>query len=826
MSLTAFQFLIAQDDMRLITGWQYKAKEDQDWKDCQLPSSIYSILESQGLIPNPYLPGQEGILQWVDQKTWMFRAFFQPDSSWKNNKKTELLLSGLDVFAEVRLNGTTVVKTENAFRSWTIPIDPWLKSDSNELLIIFQPTFPECIQRFKKLPAPLPGEERVVARTAQFRFGWDFAPRFTGCAIRQLPAIRHTRNIALENFRIHTLQIQEDQAELELILNLRTEYSDTCFIQLIIGQDSFYFSGQSGNLMKEQRMRLTLRNPKLWWPSGQGSQHLYNCHLNIYNSDGVPLVSRTRTLGIRTIRLIQEPDEYGSSFQFIVNDRPVFMKGANLVPDDALSPLHTDPEVFIRSLQESHFNMIRIWGGGTYESDSFYQACDQYGILVWQDFMFACAMYPGDDHFLENVREEALQQITRLSGYACIALWCGNNENHEGWERWGWQLTLTPKSRKRIWGDYEKLFLDILPGLVSSYGNQCSYVDSSPKFGRGDSRFKKEGDAHDWGIWHDGLPFSEFAKRVPRFLSEAGFQSLPSVEILSRYIPDQDLQIDSDAMKTRQKHRIGFNIMSDYISRDLPEPKDVPSWSYLSQINQAEGMALGIKAHRLAKPYCMGTLYWQLNDCWPGISWSGIEYGGRWKAMHHKAYHLYQPVLCTAQIKEKQLELSVVSDLPHADSIQVKLRILDSEGREFYSWATQALISADLPVRLLAMDISEIMELTKISKIFVLTEWAYGSQSDYELVPLVPLKEVAFKKANFTIQDFKQTPNGFEFLLSTDQIAKSVYLGETSDWRFYPNFIDLIPGRPMVVKLFTSSQQLTPDELKIQSIFDFQNQNK
>ena len=270
MSLTAFQFLIAQDDMRLITGWQYKAKEDQDWKDCQLPSSIYSILESQGLIPNPYLPGQEDNLLWVDQKTWMFRAFFNLDSSWKNDGKTELLLSGLDVFAEVRLNGMTVVKTENAFRSWTLPIDPWLKSDSNELLIIFQPILPECTQRFKKLPAPLPGEERVMARTAQFRFGWDFAPRFTACAIRQLPVIRQIKNLILENFRIHTLQIQEDQADLELILNLRSETTDLCSMELIIGQDSFQFSLQPDTLQREYRFRLSLANPKLWWPSGQG----------------------------------------------------------------------------------------------------------------------------------------------------------------------------------------------------------------------------------------------------------------------------------------------------------------------------------------------------------------------------------------------------------------------------------------------------------------------------------------------------------------------------------------------------------------------------
>jgi beta-mannosidase len=266
--------------------------------------------------------------------------------------------------------------------------------------------------------------------------------------------------------------------------------------------------------------------------------------------------------------------------------------------------------------------------------------------------------------------------------------------------------------------------------------------------------------------------------------------------------------------------------MSDYMARDLPQASDLESWSYLSQVNQAEGMALGIRAHRFSKPYCMGTLYWQLNDCWPGISWSGMEYGGRWKALHHKVKHLYQPILCSVEFEENQLELYIVSDLANSDSVGIKLSIVDLDGRNHYHWVSQVLISPDAPVRLLGIDISEIIRETGIRNIFALVEWNYGPVSDYQLTALAPLKSVPFKKPDLTIQDIKQNQDGYEFMLSSDQIAKSVFLHEKDDWRVHPNFVDLVPGKPILVKLLTSQANLTKEEIKIRSLFDFQNINK
>ena len=287
--------------------------------------------------------------------------------------------------------------------------------------------------------------------------------------------------------------------------------------------------------------------------------------------------------------------------------------------------------------------MIRIWGGGQYETDQFYSKCDQLGLLVWQDFMFACGMYPGDQDFMENVRLEAEEQVKRISAHPCVAIWCGNNENNEGWQRWGWQIGLDASTKNRLWNDYTHLFNQLLPKIVKENSNSNSYWESSPLFGRGDSKFRTEGDAHDWGIWHDEMKFEEFEQRIPRFMSEMGFQALPALTTIKTFAPEEDLNLDSKSLLAHQKHPRGNKLIYEYLQRDLPSPTNFKSLIYLNQLNQAEGIGLSITAHRLAKPYCMGTLYWQFNDCWPVISWSSFDVWGGWKSLQHKNKNIFQP---------------------------------------------------------------------------------------------------------------------------------------------------------------------------------------
>ena len=331
------------------------------------------------------------------------------------------------------------------------------------------------------------------------------------------------------------------------------------------------------------------------------------------------------------------------SFYFELNGVAVFMKGANYVPQDVFLNRVTREQyaTLLQAVKDAGMNMIRVWGGGAYQRDEFYDLCDEYGILVWHDFMFAGGMYPFDSAFLDNVKKEAEFEVKRLSNHPCMALWCGNNECSEGWHRWGWQDPFDSIQRAAIWHGYQELFNEILPNAVHAF-SQTAYWESSPEFGRGDVRHTSEGDAHNWFVWHDGEPFENYEQKVPRFMSEFGFQSMPELKTLKMFVPDSALHIASEAMKAHQKHGRGFAIINAYMQRQYGSvPVQFSDYVKRSQQLQAEGMVKGVRAHMGARPYCMGSLIWQLNDCWPSVSWSMIDYYGRKKPVYESVKKLF-----------------------------------------------------------------------------------------------------------------------------------------------------------------------------------------
>lgn len=811
-----------QAQKRFLENWEYRESADQVWKPCVLPNSIYTILEHAGQLYKPYWTDHEKKLEWVDQKSWFFRCSFECTEDWIQDSAENLILEGIDSHAEILLNGAQIFFVNNAFRTWEIPCKEWLKTGSNILEIRFPSQSGESEKLYKLLPHPLPGEHRVCIRKPQFQFGWDFAPKFTGCAIRSLPYFKTHKELRLENFRLHTMAIADQMAELEL----RSEiYSDSAKrVRLDLGLEEHHFTFEidldSGlNYITEY---LTLTNPKLWWPNGYGVSYLYDSKLEITDMEtGIRSETITQKTGIRSIELIQEPDSIGRSFYFLVNAVPVYAKGANYVPADAIQVFHSRPQELMKALKDCHFNMIRIWGGGSYEQDGFYQACDSAGILVWQDFMYACAMYPGDIDFFNNASQEAAQQIKRLSKYACIALWCGNNENNEGWHRWGWQIGLSPRTKERIWGDYQKLFEDLLPHLVETLGNRCSYIGSSPLFGRGDDRFRTEGDAHDWGIWHDRMPFESFANRVPRFMSESGFQSYPSWYTISQYVPEESLILESKEILTHQKHHSGQSIINEYLKRDLPEPKDLKSFIYLNQLNQAEGMLLGIRAQRFSKPYCMGSLYWQLNDCWPGISWSGMDYYGGWKALMHYVKKGFSPVLCHIDLKDDVFYLNCVSDLPNPDSVRIIWEIFDTDFKKIFSWEGKHQIHFEQAVLIKQVDIKDLVNQPGKTQWLSSIRWKYGTSEEETLIHFNPLKQLKLKPYQLKFENFKEIHEGYQFTVSSDQIVKGLNFEEDASTHFYPNFVDLIPGSKKEIIIKTNRKDLTSENIRSVSLNDY-----
>jgi beta-mannosidase len=515
--------------------------------------------------------------------------------------------------------------------------------------------------------------------------------------------------------------------------------------------------------------------------------------------------------GVRNVSLIAEEDQHGQSFYFNVNGVPVYMKGANYIPQNSLQNRVTEQhyETLLQDVVDANMNMLRVWGGGIYENDVFYDFCDEKGILVWQDFMYACAMYPGDEAFLENAKQEAEDQLLRLRNHPSIVLWCGNNENSEGWHRWGWQDGKTQAQKDKIWGDYLKLFDSILPAEVAKH-TQLDYWESSPKYGRGNPKYQFEGDAHDWWVWHDGYPFEHFEDFVPRFMSEFGFQSFPSMDVMKFINQSEEIQIDTEGMKSHQKHHSGYELIDLYMDRDYVVPENDEDYVYVSQLVQARGMRIGIEAHRRAKPYNMGTLYWQLNDCWPGISWSSIDYFGNWKALHYELKEAFENVLVSFKREGDQVDIYIVNDLLNDIDETLKIRLVDFQGNKLWNLSKPVNVTSNSSM---LVDSFIMGSFEEIQWNQVVLEAQYGDASNTHF--FVKPKELALDNADINFK-IEKAEEGFSIDLTSPVLQKNLMLMTPTDGYFSDDFFDLIPKETKTVLFKTDASSI--EELTYNSL--------
>jgi beta-mannosidase len=504
----------------------------------------------------------------------------------------------------------------------------------------------------------------------------------------------------------------------------------------------------------------------------------------------------------------------GESFYFKVNGIPVYAKGANYIPQNSFQNRVTrsDYEQLLQDVVDANMNMLRVWGGGIYENDEFYQLCDEKGIMLWQDFMFACAMYPGDKDFLSNVKQEAIDNMARLRNHPSIVLWCGNNENSEGWYRWGWQEGRSESEKEEIWASYLKLFDSLLPEMVDAF-TDVPYWESSPKYGRGNPKYQFEGDAHDWWVWHDGYPFEHFETEVPRFMSEFGFQSFPSAEIIQLINESDSLDLTTEAVQNHQKHSRGFELIREYMARDFPLVEDPEHYIYMSQLVQAYGITKGIEAHRRARPYNMGSLYWQLNDCWPAISWSSIDFKGRWKALHYKAKHSFENVLISPQINgDKKLEVWLVNDGLKNHTGMLELKVLNFMGESLWAMSRPIRVYPNSSSMPLLVDLEEIAS----ARDSVVLQVSFNEYS--RLFYFEQPKDIRLIKGEISTEIMKST-GGFDIELSSPVLQKDVFLSTALEGRFSDNFFDLLPNRPKIVHFQTEEENIP--ELQMISFNNF-----
>jgi beta-mannosidase len=657
---------------------------------------VHTDLVKNRIIPDPLTGTNEAGAQWVGEQDWIYRTEpFDLPASAQGREALMLRFNGLDTYATVLLNDEVILTANNAFRMWEVDVKKRMKKRGNVIEIRFRNPLKEAEKHLKLLPYPLPGDaQRAVTRKPQYHYGWDWGPRLLTCGITDAIELLAWDVARFQDVYVRQDKVNEKQADLTAIFELEVQREDPCSLFFYIPQtrETYATQVQLKKGMNLVELAMSIPYPRLWWCNGQGESFLYTFHTWLKCGDKVVDQKRMRT-GIRTIDLVTKKDSIGEAFRFDLNGLPVFAKGANVIPMAYFPAVATEEDYrnVLTKCRDAHFNMIRVWGGGVYEKDILYDLCDEYGIMVWQDFMFACSMYPADSLFIPNVIEEANQQTRRLRNHACIALWCGNNESAEGWARWGWQDGLSEKDRTRIKRAYDDLFTLTLEPIVKR-NTTTDYWESSPRLGRGDPRSINEGDSHYWGLWHDEEPFEVLQQKIPRFMSEFGMQSFPSAQTLRLMSGGAAANPDHPGVLAHQKHPRGFALMKKYAERWYPGADKLSPERYakLTQVVQAEGMCAGIEAHRRTAPRCMGSLYWQLNDVWPSFSWSSIDYTGKEKLLFSMLKESFAPKLITYAIEEDKLRVWFLNDkvLPDSEKLDLFLAVRTYDGKELYRFAS------------------------------------------------------------------------------------------------------------------------------------------
>mgnify|MGYP000722400558 CR=1 FL=1 len=686
--------------------WEFRNAKEQQWLAATVPGCNYTDLLAHGKIPDPFVGDNETKVQWVAETDWEYRRSFVATEKLLACDRIFLECDGLDTLATVRINGKKVGTSNNMFYGHTFAVGQALKAGRNEIVIRLDAPY-VYLKKMEKTE-PVRGVGQAVKgppfmRKAQCQFGWDWGPMLPPSGIWRSIRIVGRDTAKLED--VHFRQ-QHHGGRVSVSVDVEVDSFKAAELGLrmtLIAPDGSTQVVETALEPKEKRaaLKLDVKNPQLWWPNGYGAQPLYGVKVELQDGEGRLLDVWSRRVGLRTLQLSRKKDKFGESFVFVVNGVPIFCKGANWIPADSF-PNRVTPQRYrylLESAAQVHMNMLRVWGGGFYEEDAFYDLCDELGLLVWQDFMFACGVYPTDEAFFENVHGEVTQIVRRLRHRACLALWCGNNEMEQGWCDWGWAQNMPAKSK----AGYDRMFHKLMPKWVAAEDTDIAYWPSSPSSGIPFEKPNAEdrGDGHYWGVWHGREPFTAFRKHGFRFQSEFGFQSLPPFETVKTYAAPEDWNMTSRIMEHHQRSGSGNGLIIHYLTQQYRMPKDFESLCYLSQILQAEGIRYGVEFWRRNSERTKGTLYWQIDDCWPVCSWASIDYFGRWKALHYYARRFYAPVLLSGNDEGTKVDLHVTSDLlkPFNGRAEWQLVTFDGEVLKKGRLAVKARPNADTKLK-------------------------------------------------------------------------------------------------------------------------------
>ncbi len=783
----------------LSDSWQFKSEQDSKWLTATVPGVTHLDLINHGIIKDPYFGIIEDSLQWIGEKVWEYKTEFSAkDFIGFNN--IDLVFEGLDTYSEIYLNDSLILITDNMYRTWRYDVKPLLKDEVNTLLINFLAVEEINNLKIKSNSQKLP-DERAFTRKAPYHFGWDWGPKYLTAGIWKPVFIEAWQSARIDNIHIIQDSLKTETAFLSAVINLDTD-SKSEYKCIIKDVNSNFIYSEEIITNDNNTIQFEIIDPKLWWTKELGDANLYDINIELYKED-LLIDSISQKIGLRTIELVQVKDSIGKSFYFKLNGKTVFIKGANYIPNDNFLPRVSNQtyEEVIESAVWANMNMLRVWGGGIYEDDYFYELCDKNGILVWQDFMFSCAMYPGDSAFMESVKQEAIDNVIRLRNHPSIALWCGNNEVDNGWKDWGWQkqLKYSKEDSLKVWNDYKALFHEILPEVISNYDSQRDYWPSSPEYGWGHKENFTNGDSHYWGVWWGFEPFEVFNTKVPRFMSEYGFQALPNYKTIEEYSDSSERYKESKTLVAHQKHARGFETINHYMKNDYNTPSELEDYTYISQLLQAEGMTIAIEAQRRNQPHCMGTLYWQLNDCWPVCSWSSVDYFKRKKASHYFVKEAYKPIIVSYEVHNDSIDVFSISNSDKKRNMKMVIQQYELSGNLLNTQFRDVSLESNSSKIIISLE--EKNPDFRDKTYFYITLIENEEVLDEKFIYFNKVKDIKLPKSTLKINKVKEA-NKYKIEISSDVLIKNLELISDIEGEFSENYFDMNAGNSKIIYFY------------------------
>ena len=813
MSLTASAYQKPQV-CTLHSDWTFCQVGDTLWSDAKVPGTIHQDLLNHNRIPNPFYGMNEEAVQWVENEDWMYRTSFVVTEEQLNRDAAVLELDGLDTYADVFLNGALILRSDNMFVGHKVPVKSVLRKGENRLLIRFRSAVKEALPQWETNGFDYPADNdhsskrvSIYTRKAPYSYGWDWGIRLATCGIWRPVRLVFSDIARIEDYYVRQASVSASKADVDNRLEITNVTSQP--VSALLKVTYHYTANDTKEVQKQIELRpgentvslpVMIDNPHLWMPNGWGEPSLYKFTASV-SVDGVEVASQERQVGLRSIRVVMEDDEHGKSFYFEVNGHPMFAKGANFIPDDALLP-NVTPERYKRIFEDvkaANMNMLRVWGGGIYEDDKFYDEADRNGILIWQDFLFACTTYPHDPLFLKRVEAEAEYNIKRLRGHASLAMWCGNNEIYEGVRYWGWKNKYTAEAFAEMNSGYDVLFRQLLPDMVKRFDSERFYMHGSPyeaNWGRKESW--KIADSHNWGTWYGRKPFESFDSEIPRFMSEYGFQAFPEMKTIRTFAEEKDFELESPVMNAHQKATIGNALIKQTMGLYYKVPAKFEDLVYVGLVLQGQGMRHGIEAHRRNRPYCMGSLFWQLNDSWPVVSWSSIDYYGNWKAMQYQSQRAFAPVLINAIKEGDDLCVYLISDeLQDRDDVRLTVELMDFDGKSHGKWTQNGKLTANTSMLFLKKRVDEFLSKQDAVTSFLrfTLKAKNGAALADEVFYFAYPKDQKLPEARIETS-VKKRGEAIEMTLKTDKLARDIFIEvPVQGVRFSDNFFDLLPGQ-------------------------------